>query len=77
MARAIPLGHYSQYLPRVQCPIYIRASSMYKRLRFIKAKKLDQQFDEGVGMKASLDLSKSKRVLRAQNTQSRSQLLNG
>ena len=32
----------------------------------MKAKKFDQQFDEGVDMTASLDLSKAKRVLQEQ-----------
>jgi hypothetical protein len=32
----------------------------------MKAKKFEQQFDEGVEITASLDLSKSKRVLQAQ-----------
>ena len=31
----------------------------------MKAKKFEQQFDEGVDITASLDLSKSKRVLQA------------
>ena len=32
----------------------------------MKAKKFEQQFDEGVDMTASLDLSKAKRVLQEQ-----------
>jgi len=32
----------------------------------MKAKKFEQQFDEGVDMTASLDLSKAKRVLQKQ-----------
>jgi hypothetical protein len=32
----------------------------------MKAKKFEQQFDEGVDITASLDLSKAKRVLQAQ-----------
>lgn len=32
----------------------------------MKAKKFDQQFDDGVDLTASLDLSKSKRVLQEQ-----------
>ena len=32
----------------------------------MKAKKFEQQFDEGVDLTASLDLSKAKRVLQAQ-----------
>lgn len=32
----------------------------------MKAKKFEQQFDEGVDIAASLDLSKAKRVLQAQ-----------
>ena len=32
----------------------------------MKAKKFEQEFDEGVDITASLDLSKSKRVLQAQ-----------
>ena len=32
----------------------------------MKAKKVEQQFDEGIDMTASLDLSKAKRVLQEQ-----------
>jgi len=32
----------------------------------MKAKKFEQQFDEGIDITASLDLSKAKRVLQAQ-----------
>ena len=32
----------------------------------MKAKKFEQQFEEGVDIRASLDLSKSKRVLQEQ-----------
>jgi hypothetical protein len=32
----------------------------------MKAKKFDQQFDEGVDLMASLDLSKARRVMQAQ-----------
>ena len=32
----------------------------------MKAKKFEQQFDEGVDLSASLDLSKARRVLQAQ-----------
>ena len=39
---------------------------MLKRRHFIKAKKFEQQFDEGVDITASLDLSKASRVLQAQ-----------
>jgi hypothetical protein len=37
-----------------------------KRWHFIQAKKFEQQFDEGVDITASLDLSKAKRVLQEQ-----------
>ena len=33
---------------------------------FMKAKKFEQQFDDGVDLTASLDLSKGKRVLQEQ-----------
>ena len=37
-----------------------------KRKYFMKAKKFEQQFDDGVDLTASLDLSKGKRVLQEQ-----------
>ncbi len=37
-----------------------------KRWHFMKVKKFEQQFDDGVDITASLDLSKSRRVLQEQ-----------
>jgi len=39
---------------------------LLKRWHFMKAKKFEQQFDDGIDITASLDLSKSKRVLQEQ-----------
>ena len=47
----------------VQQPCVAQAQ---KRWHFMKAKKFEQQFDEGADITASLDLSKAKHVLQAQ-----------
>ena len=44
--------------PIYDCPFVAHAQKRH----FMKAKKFEQQFDEGVDLTASLDLSKAKRV---------------